>query len=238
MIGSVRWVPQAGVLLVTGLLLTACGADGPVTERGPRQPGTAGLVQDFLEQEVLDQAEGYTDAGQRLLTAALTGSADGVTLNDLGGSQTGVVQADLDGDGTRETPLAVTVRRSSDAPMGPVDLGVTIGGPGEDLLSLNARVTMGEGGVLQVDNAFGSVESRPVNIFADGGIGTVPMIPQTGTVLGTMPFDAFDPDYEDIIAGLFTIESAIDGLGRYRIRVTVEDDPDTPEDESLDFYVD
>jgi len=230
-----RWTAPA--VLSAMALGMGCGGD-PAPSGAGRQPGTAGEVQEFLEEALADQ-EAYLDGADRLLQAVATGSADGVTLSGDERFQTGTLEVDLDGDGMRETPLSVSVFRDPGNPNGPIDFSVDRAAfaVDEDAVSVGAEASVNETGDLAIAEGYFSVEAPTFSLYAQDGSGTIP-IPEAegGTVLGSIGFSAFDEDYEDIIGGRLTFEVTVSG-GGLRILVTVNDDPETPEDESREFYV-
>lgn len=225
-----------------GSLAAACqGTEttGSLTTGGAQLEGTAALVSRALREELLDNEEAYADAAQRLMLAVMTGSAEGVELTTNGSSQFGTVGADLDQDGSFETPLSVTLLYESPSPSLASPFTVTVGSgqPGGTTMSVGFHTQIDETtGDIVGDAGFGSLETDYAILYFKEGDFTRSPEPEAGQVLGTMGFDASNADYEDPISGTTSLEIVTVGTA-FRVRVTVNDDPTTPEDEHVEFVL-
>ncbi|MEQ1564939.1 MAG: hypothetical protein ABMA64_04825 [Myxococcota bacterium] len=169
--------------------------------------GTEGAVQDLIA-EVADELPGWADASDRLVTAYVEGAADGVTLGPEGPVRSGTVDADLDGDGARETRMDVTLW--TEVPSELVQVSLYVGAPGSDEeRSLD--------GWLQVDGdatRFGSVSvyarSPAVTFVGDSGeVGLTAPAPDSR--IGTMAFTAYTAEVDSTITGVLEVWAEADG---------------------------
>lgn len=238
-----QWV--AYVLgLAWAVAALACGGkttdDGPTgaTPPSPRLSGTAGLLQRFVEEEVTAHTDGYVEAGQRLALAVMTGSADGVTLNAVGNGRVGLIAADLDQDGARETMLNVSLMELSPevGPTGPYRFSVGHGAPGRPSLSVGGTMQLGADMHLKVVGAYGSFESDYVTGYVKEGNAEVGPARLGGSSVASAGLDVFDAGYTQPLSGDCALEVVASG-GTYRIKISLRDNPETPANEAQEFYV-
>jgi hypothetical protein len=198
--------------------------------------GTAEALRVALEAQAA-RLPGYVDGALRLLAALEGGDPDGVTIQTSGTSRNCAVLADLDGDGQREATVSVLIRYETAAMADnePMTVNISHGGPGEPSLTLSARVTPTGDGEASISGATARLETPEVSINGRDGEGAVDLDAPTEMVRATMAFNAFDASYEDRAEGSFTLETV---EGGYRLRVAIADDPATPADEAVTFFID
>ncbi|MBK6689332.1 MAG: hypothetical protein IPG45_32995 [Deltaproteobacteria bacterium] len=233
------------VVLVWAAGVFACGPRTPDDDRpsgsnppAPRLSGTAGLLQRFLEEEVIAHTDGYVEAGQRLAIAVMTGSADGVTLTQVGNGQSGLISADLDQDGTRETMLNVNLTNMNPeaGPTGPHQFSIGQGGPGMPNLSVGGIMQLNTDRHLKVTGAYGSFESDEVSGYLKEGKAEIGPSRIGGASVAQAGFDVFDRAYAEPLNGDCALEVAASG-GTYRIKISVRDNPETAANEAQEFFI-
>lgn len=225
-----RWgVYFVGLGWVAGV--AACGGKSPDDEitpgtqtPTPRLSGTAGLLQRFVEEEVIAHTDGYVEAGQRFAMAVMTGSADGVTLTQTGSGRTGFIAADLDQDGTRETMLNVNLMglNPESGPTSPYRFSIGHGGPGQPSLSVGGTMQINADLRLKVVGGYGSFESEEVTGYLKEGEAEIGPSRIGASSVAQAGFDVFDRGYTEPLAGRCALE-VVESGGTYRIKISVND---------------
>ncbi|MBX2798337.1 MAG: hypothetical protein KTR31_11725 [Myxococcales bacterium] len=218
----------------TWTALAACSGDTSPNGFPLPPQGLDGEIAAFLSEYFVEPGPAYREAGQRLAIELAGGDAEGVELSPGPGARTGSIHVDRDMDGSRETRIDLFVSEDPSTP-GALNVMGSLGDYGEDLLTVSARGRL-DGGQIVVDMGTLTFESEEAFVYGDQGEGRPIAEAPEGEALGSMNFSAFDRAYEEHREGVFTVES--DGDGGTRIRVTIEDDPKTPEDETTTFIVD
>lgn len=222
------------------LVMTACTG----AKDDPRQSpeirnlrGTAAILADVI-QEGLGHSDGYMEASERARDAMIGMGEDGAAFSGDENRVTGNIEADLDQDGTRETALFMTVTGPRGTLGEPLTASVNQGSmPGDDLISIFADVSIDMGKMsFDADNISGSYEGQELSVFfSDGSLSYPVMGPSAGDVIGTIAYSAYDDAFAEFLVGEMAAEIADDGA--FQFRVTIDDDPETPEDDSDSFVV-
>ncbi|MEN0062134.1 MAG: hypothetical protein AAGA48_08265 [Myxococcota bacterium] len=230
---------RVGVVAMVGLLAACTGADDDAPRQSPEVrnlTGTAAALAEVIEKG-LRHNNGYMDAYERARNSMLGMGDDGAAFAGDKTSISGNIEADLEQDGTRETALFMTVRGERDTFGSKLTASVSQGSmPGDDLISIFADVRIDIGKMsVEAENISGSYEGEEASVFlSDGQLSYPIMGPSTGDVIGTVQYSAYDDSFAEFLVGEMAAEVADDG---FNVRVTIDDDPKTPEDESDSFVV-